>query len=389
MTPKPRVAYLAPMLRGHGGWATFARGAVTALSRHVEPVLIVGEADEAAARRAFPTVELHTIPVIFPEGWSGTSASMMRRILPSVLAMRCLPHLHVDAVHSLEMFPAGWLGRVLASREHAPLILTAHGTYAILWTRFPALDLAYRSILRSAAAVCSVSHGTQEHLRFFYQSSLQHAALHVIPNGTDATRRIGQAEVEGRAWPAAPIVLTVGAVKPRKGHTTSLRAFAGLQRQFPQARYCMAGRLPTADFQRALEQIIQAEGILNVEFLGLVDDASLDRLYREASAFLLLAQEEDMHFEGFGLAFLEAGAYGLPVIGTRTGGIPDVIRDGETGFLVPPSDPVAAGEALCRLAADPQLGRRMGLAGRAHAEEFTWERYAERQIDIYQSILQK
>jgi phosphatidyl-myo-inositol dimannoside synthase len=382
-----RIAYIVPMLRGHGGWATFARGALAALSPNIEPVLIVGETDEAIARAEFPAAEIHAVPVVFPEDWSGTSASMLRRMFPSILAVRRLPRLHVAAVHSLEMFPAGWLGCILARREQVPLILTAHGTYAILWSRLAGLNLAYRAVLRSAAAICSVSQGTLDHLTLLYQPSLRKSLLHVISNGTDAANRISRNDAEGRNWPYAPIVLTVGAVKPRKGHATSLRAFAILQRQFPRARYCIAGRLPDAEYRRELEEIIREEGIQNAEFLGLVVDKTLDRLYRKASMFILLSEEENLHFEGFGLAYLEAGAYGLPVIGTRTGGIPDAIQDGATGILVAPSDPTAAGDALCRLASDADFTRRMGMAGRDQSESFTWQRFAEQQMAVYQSVI--
>jgi phosphatidylinositol alpha-1,6-mannosyltransferase len=212
--------------------------------------------------------------------------------------------------------------------------------------------------------------------------------VHTIANGTDAASRISRKEVEARAWPSAPIALTVGAVKPRKGHATSLRAFAGLQRQFPQARYSIAGRLPAAEYKRELEEIIQEEGIQNIDFLGLVDNAALDRLYRKASVFLLLSQQEGLHFEGFGLAYLEAGAYGLPVIGANTGGVPDVVHDGETGYLIPPSDHARAADALCRLSSDSLLSRRMGLAGREQAEALTWARFAEQQLGVYDSVLQ-
>jgi glycosyltransferase involved in cell wall biosynthesis len=384
--PKSRVAFILPLLRGRGGWPTFARGAVGALARYVDPVLIVGEADEPAARNSFPTMEIHMLPVIQPDNWGDSSASLLRRFLPALFAVQRVPKLRVDIVHSFEMFPAGWLGVEFAKRERAPLVLTAHGTYAIVWISWSLLDILYRSVLRAASAICPVSHGTEARLRYYYSQSIAHTAVHVIANGTDAAKRIARADVETRHWPADPMVLSVGGVKPRKGHATSLRAFSILQEQFPQARYSIAGREPATEYRRELEGIIQQENIRNVEFLGVVDDATLDRLYRESSMFVLLAQEEEKHFEGFGLAYLEAGAYGLPVIGTTTGGIPDAVKDGETGILVPPTDPAVAGEAMIRLAKDPSLSRKIGLAGRAWAEELTWDRFARLQMDIYKEI---
>jgi glycosyltransferase involved in cell wall biosynthesis len=101
----------------------------------------------------------------------------------------------------------------------------------------------------------------------------------------------------------------------------------------------------------------------------------------------MASQEEGDHFEGFVFVFLEAGAYGLPVIGTRTGGIPDAIADGENGFLFAPDDVEGIAGAMIRLAEDPALARRMGMAGRARAEELTWKRYARQQMAVYRSAL--
>jgi glycosyltransferase involved in cell wall biosynthesis len=176
-------------------------------------------------------------------------------------------------------------------------------------------------------------------------------------------------------------------VKPRKGYHISLAAFGRLQKQFPDAVYRIVGRPPDGSYRVLLKNILNREKLRGVEFLGTVDPARLDQLYREASMFVLLSQEIDRHFEGFGLVFLEAGAYGLPAVGSRSGGIPDVVIDDDTGFVVNPADAEAAGQAMIRLAEDPDLSRRMGLAGRQRAEHLTWEHYAEEQWEAYARLL--
>jgi glycosyltransferase involved in cell wall biosynthesis len=89
-------------------------------------------------------------------------------------------------------------------------------------------------------------------------------------------------------------------------------------------------------------------------------------------------------FEAFGLALAEAARAGLPVVATRVGGIPEVVEEGVTGFLVPPRDPDALAERILALADDPALARRMGQAGRARVEAlFTAERMAERYKQVY------
>jgi len=79
--------------------------------------------------------------------------------------------------------------------------------------------------------------------------------------------------------------------------------------------------------------------------------------------------------EGFGISLVEASACGLPVVAGNSGGIPDAVRDGETGFLVPPEDPGALAAAIVRLLENADLAKRVGAAGRRAVETyFNWDR---------------
>jgi glycosyltransferase involved in cell wall biosynthesis len=384
---KPRVAYLIPYLRGYRGWVTFVEGAIRSLQKFVDPVLIVSRGDLRAAKQKFPELERHVLPTVQAEDWSGTTLSMLRSMIPAIWAARTIPRLQVQLVHSMEMFPAGWAGDTLAQSQHAPHVLTAIGTYAVLWNQWPILDRAYHGVLRRAAAIYPISHGTEAKLWDAYGSDLASVSVRTILCGSRAAEKVSPEVAHQKQQPAAPVVFSVGMVKPRKGYHISLTAFARLKERFPGAVYRIVGRPPDGAYRTYLKGIIRKEKLRGVRFLGTVDPITLDRLYREASIFLLLSQEVDRHFEGFGLVFLEAGAYGLPTVGSRSGGIPDVVIDGETGFLANPTDADAAGRALIRLAEDPALSLRLGLAGRGRAEHLTWEHYAGEQWDAYVRLL--
>ena len=386
---KPRIAYLIPSLQGYRGWVTLVDGSIRALQKYVEPVLIVARADAAAAEKKFPNVERVTLPAVQAEDWNGTTPSMLRRMLPALWAARRLRPLDVKLVHSLEMFPAGWVGDALARRAGVPHVLTAVGTYTVLWRKWPALNYFYRGVLRRAAAIYPISHGTEAKLRDLYGSDLPSTFIRTILIGTQAAQQIPPQVARRRRDSAAPVVLSVGMVKPRKGYHVSLQAFAALRRSFPGAVYHIAGTPPDGEYRQILEDILRRENLGGVEFLGQVDPEQLDQLYRDATIFLLLSQDLELHFEGFGLVYLEAGAYGLPVVGSRCGGIPDAVTDGETGILVDPKDADAAGQAMIRLSEDPALSARMGLAGRARSELLTWDRYAEEQWAEYQRVLNR
>ncbi len=122
-------------------------------------------------------------------------------------------------------------------------------------------------------------------------------------------------------------------------------------------------------------------------FTGAVSEADLQRYYQESSLFILTPQQDGLHFEGFGLVYLEAGAYGLPVVATRTGGVPDAVREGETGFLLEPEDVDGIAAAILRLLKDNELSRQMGRKNRTWAEYLTWERCAQEQFQAYQELL--
>jgi phosphatidylinositol alpha-1,6-mannosyltransferase len=106
-----------------------------------------------------------------------------------------------------------------------------------------------------------------------------------------------------------------------------------------------------------------------------------------ADLFVMPAREDPPDVEGFGLVFLEANACGTPVIGARTGGIPDAIRDGDTGLLVPPTDPDALAEAIRRVLTQPDLAASLGRQGRDYAAtEASWAHVAERMHSVLASI---
>jgi glycosyltransferase involved in cell wall biosynthesis len=153
-----------------------------------------------------------------------------------------------------------------------------------------------------------------------------------------------------------PVVLFVGMDFERKGGRVLLRAFEGVRRDVPEARLIIVG--PPS---RVVGPV--SEG---VEVLGHVSDRQrLQGLYRQAAVFVLPSL-----CEPFGLALLEAMAYGLPCIGTKVNAMPEIIADGETGLLVPPGDAPALDEALRQLLTHHETRTRMGQAG--------WERLQER-----------
>jgi glycosyltransferase involved in cell wall biosynthesis len=172
--------------------------------------------------------------------------------------------------------------------------------------------------------------------------------------------------------------LFVGKDFPRKGGETLLAAFAGVRAEHPDAELWIVG--PPSD---------PAPGRPGVVFHGQIDrrdptgDARLLSLYRTATAFAMPSI-----YEPFGFVFLEAMAWSLPCLGTTACAMPEIIDDGRTGFVVPPSDADALGDRMSRLAADPAAAAGMGRAGRERfLERYTWDVVAGRVIQEIQARL--
>src|SRR6266704_1363126 len=182
-------------------------------------------------------------------------------------------------------------------------------------------------------------------------------------------RRSGRAIDGGARW-----LLTVARLEPHKGVDTVIAALPAIVAQAPDVRYAVAGSGPERE---RLEKLAHKIGVADrVRFLGEVSDADLPALYNLASVYVGASRRaERIGVEGFGISLVEASACGLPVVAGNSGGIPDAVRAGETGFLVPPEDPAAFADAICRLLADAELAERVGAAGRRAVETYyNWDR---------------
>ncbi len=218
---------------------------------------------------------------------------------------------------------------------------------------------------------------------------LDPARVRIVPEGIDLARWSGAAEatdvpeaqgsVPGdgssrlpSADAAGPVILSVARQYRRKNTSALLRAMPSIRAAVPNARLRIVGGGPEL---HRLEHERRSLGLAgSVVITGQVPDTDAVRdEYRAADVFCLPSLQE-----GFGIAFLEAMASGLPIVAYRSAAVPEVIPDGEAGLLVPPEDPAALSRALICLLRDPPLRQRMGEAGRRRAHQHAWEDVARR-----------
>lgn len=181
--------------------------------------------------------------------------------------------------------------------------------------------------------------------------------------------------------PADSLVLgMIAQLIPRKGHRHLLAALPPLLAAHPRLQVLIFGQGPLQDELAA--EISAPPYAGRVRLVGFRHD-----LPRLLGALDLLAHPADM--EGLGVSLLQASAAGLPIVATRVGGIPEAVREGENGLLVPPGDVPALGAALERLLADPALRTRLGAGGRALvAREFSIDTMVDGNLAVYRKLLQ-
>ncbi|HYV19123.1 MAG TPA: glycosyltransferase family 4 protein [Verrucomicrobiae bacterium] len=182
------------------------------------------------------------------------------------------------------------------------------------------------------------------------------------------------------AAPDVPLIGVVGRLVPDKGQDDFLRAAALLRERRPELRFVLAGR---GTAETALRQLAAGLGVENqVGFLGFRDDVP------EITASLAVSVLPSVDCDASSAAIKEALACGVPVVATDIGGASEILRDGETGFVVPPRDPARLAEAIERLLADPLRARAMGgLGARDVAARFTPDHLVDGTIAAYESAL--
>ncbi|HLW66336.1 MAG TPA: glycosyltransferase family 1 protein [Gemmataceae bacterium] len=258
---------------------------------------------------------------------------------------------------------------------------------------FPEERLAIEErIIREADLIISECPQDEEDLASLYEADP--AKLRTIPCGFDPMEFAPMDRTEARSHIGVggpePIILQLGRLVPRKGVDNVIHGVARLQREYGiAARLLVVGgdrREPspvaTPEIGR-LMRIAADEGITDaVTFVGCRGRAELRAYYAAADVFVTTPW-----YEPFGITPVEAMACGTPVIGATVGGIKTTVREGRTGFLVPPNDPAALAQRLAVLLLDPQLAAAMSRASVRRANAcYTWAKVTDQVEAVYEEV---
>lgn len=304
------------------------------------------------------------------------------RELAALLALRRSgPH---GAVICGRWYPEGLLATIAGVR---PRVILAHGLELRptreLWRR-RSWHWLMQFVLRRASLVVANSEYTASIVRGVAPGD----RVTALPLGVDHRRFCPGDRLAARRRLGLPkdklVIVTVARLLLHKGHRLVFQALASMPAPIRERFvYLVVGQ--GRDFE-ALQKSADGLGLKGVvRWLGYVREADLPEIYRSADLFVLCSRDdrERPEIEGFGLAFLEAQACGIPVTGTRTGGIADAIAERQGGWLIDQDDDGALTALLAHLAEAPDHFCRMGQIARQRVEQgCTWEHYTDRLLQI-------
>jgi starch synthase len=249
--------------------------------------------------------------------------------------------------------------------------------------------LRERMLWSSADRLLVVSKAVEQDVVEFY--GVDRSKIRVVYNGIDAKlfspSKSGPLPNGMSALAGKRVILFVGHFGVRKGIFYVIRAMKRVRNEFPDAHLLCVGGTPAwlgrNDYRQMLEDEVRRNGVENcVTLLEAVKNTELAEFYRHSEVFVL-----PTYYEAFPKVVVEAMGCGLPVVATRTGGIPELVADGETGYLTPFGSPEALSARLTTLLGDDQLRVTMGSRGRERVEkEFTWHAVAERTRSAYDEL---
>lgn len=295
-----------------------------------------------------------------------------------------------NVVHAHFLYPSGFVGLIHKYFLRKPCVVTMHGAdiqvdkstgygKRIDWR----LDLIIKFVLRNVDVLIAPSKLLAEEA---IKAGADPSKVHIIPNGVDISRfnpSISGKMIRKRLGigPDEHVVLTISRFHPKKGHAFLVKAIPMVLKEFPDTKFVLCGEGPE---KQTIINMVKSLGLFkNVLFAGFIDEKEKPMYYAAADVFALPSL-----VEGAPIVILEALASGKPLVASRTGNIPELVRDGVSGILVNPQDTVQIAKAIIRYLENPSLREIGGITGREEiVKNYSWETIAKKTLALYERLL--
>lgn len=300
-------------------------------------------------------------------------------------AKRILDRYQSNLIHYHWTIPQGLPAILLQNQFGCPAIASIHGS-DLFSMQNPALKKLNSQIIRKSAICTANSSATARMAKVLSRRD----DIQTIPMGVDMDQFAGlrlRASKSQDTLEKGPCLLYVGRLIRWKGVDYLLRAFARFALRHPNAHLIIVGMGEEAANLKALATSLKISAM--VDFKGFVAHTELPSLYRQADIFILPSIiDQTGETEGLGTVLLEAMAAGVPVIGSRVGGIPDIITDNVSGLLFTPKNDLELADCILRLWDDPELRDRLTINALTRlSDSFSWPAVADHFEALYQRLI--
>ncbi|MHB0865975.1 MAG: glycosyltransferase family 4 protein [Minisyncoccota bacterium] len=351
-----RIGYLVHDINPKAGWGRLGSDLISGVKKTGHEVTILKEIDDGFIG----------IPILKRGGGVFLSAFHARKHLKNC-----------DVIHALDVYPYGIIAFLATLFLRKNIVISLVGTYSVAplynWKTSLLSSLSLR-----AATVTSISEFTKREVL----KKVHLRDVVIITPGIDLgvfRKEHGESKEQ--------FIISVGALKERKGYHVSIPAFALAKKEIPGLKYKIVGSQRDSSYFSELKRLAREYGVEDtVQFLTNVSDDDLSDLYKEARLFLLSSVNAGHHFEGFGIVFLEAAAAGLPVVGTWGNGIEDAIRDNQNGFLVAQNDIAETSKAIIKIVGNSEKWHEMSAHSYSWADENSLDSMVKKYTGIYKKI---
>jgi len=322
----------------------------------------------------------------FPEKWPKGIGGILK-IASSIKWMSLIKYFYkiskdhnIEIIQAGQVLPIGTLALFYKKRKKIPYIFYAHGLDILLPQKFMRKKTLLKNIIKEAKAIIANSHFTKDELIKLGATPNKVKVVYPCPNiKTEEASEWKMDEIKNEhELHNKKVLLTVGRIVERKGHDMVIKALPQIIKEVPNIIYLIVGKGPQ---EEKLKNLVKKMKLAEyVKFLGAVPQEDLTAYYQACNTFIMPARQlPNGDVEGFGIVYLEANLYGKPVIGGKSGGVPEAIIDNQTGLLVNPESTDEIAQASIKLLTDEAYAAKLGTQGLERvSDEFDWKTQTEK-----------
>ena len=283
--------------------------------------------------------------------------------------------------------PLGLLSHGLRRAGATRIVALTHG-HEVWWAKLWPFTIAIRRIGKGVDVLTYLGNFTKNAISRSLTSSAQLSMVRIAPGidtshfapVEDAHHLKEELDLAGKR-----VIVSVGRLVHRKGQDTLVEALPAILQEFPDAHLLFVGVGPHLEYIH--KRAIQLGVLGSISFVGRVQYGELPRFISVGEIFAMPSRSRlaGLEVEGLGIVYLEASACGLPVVGGLSGGAPDALLEGETGFAVDGLNPEEVSNAVLKLLRQPELAAKMGQRGREWViQEWEWRHWSARFNSLFQ-----